>query len=225
MSCVTLKNRDWQVEEVTIINNNGNYKLAVEEIVNRCASLFQENNLINVLDLGCGKGRISLFLAEKGFNVYSVDHFQEALVFLQEKIRSKNMKNIKVFNCNFTDLCFEEHYFDAVISRSTLHHTTLENVKKGINEALRVLKPGGYFVFDLLSQEDSSFGAGEKVEENTFIGSREGEEGILHHYTDLKELECMLKQFSEVEIYKNEYLLVFKGKEFRTKVYDVIAIK
>jgi len=67
---------------------------------------------------------------------------------------------------------------------------------------------------------------GEVIEENTFVGSIEGEEGILHHYTDVEELKRLLKEFSEVNIYKNEYVIDLMGrKEYRSKAFDVIAFK
>jgi len=67
---------------------------------------------------------------------------------------------------------------------------------------------------------------GEVIEENTFVGSIEGEEGILHHYTDVEELKRLLKEFSEVNIYKNEYVIDLMGrKEYRSKAFDVIVFK
>lgn len=76
------------------------------------------------------------------------------------------------------------------------------------------------------SKEDLSYGLGKAIEENTFVGSREGEEGIPHHYTDIEELKELLEMFYKVNISKNEYVIDMpNGKEYRSKVFDIIAFK
>lgn len=78
----------------------------------------------------------------------------------------------------------------------------------------------------MLSKEDSSYGLGQAIEENTFIGSREGEEGIPHHYTDINEIKKLLEEFCEVNIYNNEYIIDgLDGKKYSSKVFDIIAFK
>lgn len=88
------------------------------------------------------------------------------------------------------------------------------------------LKSSGGLIFDILSKDDLSYGLGEAIEENTFVGSREGEEGIPHHYTNIKELEKLLEKFNGASIYKNEYIIDdLNGKEYHSKVFDVITFK
>lgn len=76
-----------------------------------------------------------------------------------------------------------------------LHHARLKDIKRGISEIYRVIKSKGCLILDMLSKDDMSFGFGKAIEENTFVGSREGEEGIPHHYTDKEELKKLLKDF------------------------------
>lgn len=107
-----------------------------------------------------------------------------------------------------------------------MHHALLKDIERGIAEIYRVLKPEGCLIFDMLSKEDLSYGLGKAIEENTFIGSREGEEGIPHHYIDVDELEKLLEKFNETSIYKNEYIIEnLNRKEYRSKIFDVIAFK
>lgn len=109
---------------------------------------------------------------------------------------------------------------------SVLHHAMLKNIEKGIEEIYRVLKPKGCLIFDMLSKDDSSYGLGELVEENAFVGSREGEDGILHHYSDINELKKLLEKFHKTSIYKNEYIIDgLNGKKYSSKVFDVMAFK
>ena len=95
-----------------------------------------------------------------------------------------------------------------------------------INEIFRVLKPGGILITDLLSIEDDSFGLGEEIEKNTFVGGREGEEGIPHFYTTDKEIKEFFKKFDEVKVSKTDYIFeLIDGKEFISKAFDICCLK
>lgn len=107
-----------------------------------------------------------------------------------------------------------------------MHHATYKDIKKAISEIHRILRPSGYFIFDFLSKLDSSYGIGTKIEENTFIGSRSGEENIPHHYTDENELKLLLNSFSRATINKSTYSFHdSKNNEYLSKVFDILTIK
>ncbi len=97
---------------------------------------------------------------------------------------------------------------------------------QGVAEIYRVLKPKGSLILDMLSKDDLSYGLGKAIEENTFVGSREGEDEIPHHYTDTEELKRLLEKFYEVNIYRNEYVIdIPDGREYRSKAFDIIAFE
>lgn len=78
---------------------------------------------------------------------------------------------------------------------------------------------------DFLSVYDDSFGLGQEIEKNTFVGSREGEENVAHHYiTDegIQELTC---KFSTVHVNKSVYHFGLHNIQFSEKVFDVTAVK
>src|SRR5699024_2281800 len=202
------------------------YQISLSDIIKNSINIFTEKNYNRILDLGCGTGRHSLFFAQYGFEVFASDISKESTDVLQEKIHRKNISNISIYNFSFQNILFEDDFFDAVICTSVLHHALLKDIERGIAEIYRVLKPEGCLIFDMLSKEDLSYGLGKAIEENTFIGSREGEEGIHHHYIDVDELEKLLEKFNETNIYKNEYIIEnLNGKEYSSKIFDVIAFK
>lgn len=113
-----------------------------------------------------------------------------------------------------------------MICTSTLHHAVISDIKQGINEVCRVLKPNSYFIFDFLSTLDASYGLGTKIEENTFVGSRSGEEDIPHHYTNKNELKALLNNFSFANINKSIYSFCdSKNNQYTSNVFDIIAVK
>lgn len=216
----------WNINRLKVEKLDGEYQITLSNIIKDSIKEFKEKNYNRILDLGCGTGRNSLFFAEHGFEVFASDISKESTDILRNKIQKKNISNISIYNFDFKDILFENRFFDAVICTSVLHHGKLEDIKRGISEIHRVLKPKGCLIFDMLSKEDLSYGLGELIEENTFVGGREGEDGIPHHYIDMEELKNLLEEFSKVNIYKNEYIIDgIKGKEYRSKVFDIITFK
>lgn len=219
-------NDKWNTHKLSINKIDGEYQISLSEIIKDSINLFKDKKYKKILDLGCGKGRNSLYFAQHGFEVFASDISVKSMNSLKNKIYKKNISNIKVHNFSFTDIQFEDNFFDVVVSTSVLHHAKIKDIEKGISEIYRVLKPHGCFIFDILSKEDASYGLGEVIEKDTFVGSSEGEEDIPHHYTDIKELSDLLKEFREANVYKNEYTIDnLNGKKYSAKVFDVIAYK
>jgi len=217
---------DWNKHRLTIEKIDGEYQISLSHIIKNSIDMFREKGYSKILDLGCGTGRNSLFFAQHGFEVFSSDICKESTEILKDKLYKKRISNISVHNFNFKDILFEDNFFDAVLCVSVLHHARISEIERGLSEIYRVLKSSGGLIFDILSKDDLSYGLGEAIEENTFVGSREGEEGIPHHYTNIKELEKLLEKFNDTSIYKNEYIIDdLNDKEYHSKVFDVITFK
>ena len=93
------------------------------------------------LEIGCGTGIFSELLARSGAGVTAVDLSPE----LAEKARAPtSAPNLKFLVMNVERLEFPDNSFDCVCGSSVLHHLDLA---KALPEMLRVLKPGGAFVF------------------------------------------------------------------------------
>lgn len=85
----------------------------------------------SVLDIGCGYGRISLFLKNCGYKVMAIDS-EEKMV---EEARKKGLRAVKgdAENLNFSD-----NEFDMAVTDGLLEH--FENPEKVLSEELRVTK-------------------------------------------------------------------------------------
>lgn len=217
---------EWNVHKLTVEKIDGEYQISLSDVMTNSLGVFNDKKYNKILDLGCGNGRNSLFFAQHGFEVFASDISNKSIGILKNKVYRKKITNINIYNFSFEDILFENDFFDAVVCTSVLDHAQLKDIKKGIGEIYRVLKPKGCLIFDMPSKEDLSYGLVKAIEENTFVGSREGEEGIPHHYTDIEELKELLEMFYEVSISKNEYVIDMpNGKEYRSKVFDIIAFK
>jgi 2-polyprenyl-6-hydroxyphenyl methylase/3-demethylubiquinone-9 3-methyltransferase len=95
-----------------------------------------------VLDLGCGGGFLSNYLAERGHRVTGIDTTAENLRVARANDRSRTV----IYELgDARALPFARHSFDVVCAMDLLEH--VEDPARVIAEASRVLRPGGLFVF------------------------------------------------------------------------------
>jgi 2-polyprenyl-3-methyl-5-hydroxy-6-metoxy-1,4-benzoquinol methylase len=73
------------------------------------------------LDLGCGEGRVSILLAEKGFSVDAVDRNQDSLDVLRGHIRGLQINNIKVYEVDIKKFKFQRNKYDLAVSLNLFH--------------------------------------------------------------------------------------------------------
>lgn len=96
----------------------------------------------SVLDLGCGNGRAFREITEKGAEYVGVD-FSEELIKEAKFIHPEG--NFKVANA--LQLPFVDEFFDKIYCFAVLHHIPSQELRKQfMEEAQRVLKPGGSFI-------------------------------------------------------------------------------
>lgn len=104
-------------------------------------------NKVSALDIGCGAGLLTNFLASFGHRVSGIDLSEGSLKIAKEKDITASV--------NYTagsayDLPYENESFDIVCAMDLLEH--VDNPEKVIEEASRVLKKGGLFFFHTFSR-------------------------------------------------------------------------
>lgn len=107
-----------------------------ERKIGLCADFLPKNGL--VLDLGCGDGVLNRFISEKA-RLVSFD-----LSFEMLKLNSNSLK----VQGSILSLPFLNDSFDCVVSLTVFQD--LDNARKAIDEAYRVLKVGGRFILSFL---------------------------------------------------------------------------
>lgn len=221
-----LFNNEEKKVEIKIVERFGEKQFEIFPKIINATKTFKSKNIENILDLGCGFGTNTLYLAEEGFQLWAGDKSEKCIDKLKSKVKKLKIENVNYKEIDMRDIPFKDNSFDAVICVSTLEHGAINEIKSTINEIFRVLKPGGILITDLLSIEDDSFGLGEEIEKNTFVGGREGEEGIPHFYTTDKEIKELFKKFEEVKVSKTDYIFeLIDGKEFISKAFDICCLK
>ena len=101
-----------------------------------------------VLDIGCGRGDITIHIGTKAKMSIGIDYSKDG-ISLAKKAKSsfpqEVQKKIKFFEMNATQLKFTDNYFDKVVAIDVLEHLNKQEVKRMMKEVKRVLKPNGVF--------------------------------------------------------------------------------
>lgn len=124
-------------------NQNAQYyakeadKVDTSEHINEFVALLPKH--ANILDAGCGDGRDSGRIAERGFSVTGYDISAGLL-----EIARKHHPDVKFIEGDLRTLPFKSESFDGIwVYASLLHLEKVEDVQKALRECYRVLQPGG----------------------------------------------------------------------------------
>lgn len=122
-----------------------------------------------VVDIGCGRGQLSLALAEQGARVLAID---PSKLMIDELERSAGQRALPGFECLATPierLSMPAESVDAIVTSYALHY--LRDVDKGrlVAAAYHWLRPGG-----LLIVADMMFGRGVTSHDRAIIRSKVG---------------------------------------------------
>lgn len=92
-----------------------------------------------VLDIGCGPGAAVRAAAGSVAHAVGVDR-SESMIAIADR-RSRDLGNVEYAAAGAEDLPFSDETFDRIWAIHSFHHW--EDRERGIDECLRVLRPGG----------------------------------------------------------------------------------
>lgn len=95
------------------------------------------------LDLGCGNGRNSLYLNQKGFEVTAWDKNPMSINNLKQIIEAEGLKNITTDIANLNELKFDGEY-DFILSTVVMMFLERDTIPGLIDNMQRCTRKGGY---------------------------------------------------------------------------------
>lgn len=103
---------------------------------------FEPLNNKRILEIGCGTGRVTEFMANNFAEVYGVDIADEMVEHSKKRLVGKN--NVNLFVTDGLSLPFADDFFDIVFSFIVFQHMPdEETVIKNFKEIARILKKKG----------------------------------------------------------------------------------
>ena len=108
--------------------------------------LLSNRQFDSILEIGCGTGKNTVFLAQIGSVVRSVDFSTGMIEKAKAKVQADNV-HFSIMDIT-THWDFEDQFFDLIVCNLVLEH--IENISFIFREAARVLGPNGYFFINEL---------------------------------------------------------------------------
>lgn len=100
-----------------------------------------------VVDVGSGTGLLSLALAPRVEQIWAIDISPSMVDYLRTKAASAGIDNIDVAVASAVSLPLVDGLADVVVSNYCFHHVDDAGKRRALQEAMRVLRPGGRLVF------------------------------------------------------------------------------
>jgi 2-polyprenyl-3-methyl-5-hydroxy-6-metoxy-1,4-benzoquinol methylase len=97
-----------------------------------------------VLELGCGTGQLSLFLATADRMVIGADLARASLELGAEAARRFGVQGVQFVEMDLRTPGLQARAFDVVVCSGVLHHTP--DPRNAFRAVARLVKPGGYLV-------------------------------------------------------------------------------
>jgi SAM-dependent methyltransferase len=152
----------------------------------------------DVLELGAGQGRDSLYFAKRGFNVQALDFAESGVLAISARAREARLLDslrASTHDCR-EPLPFAAGSFDACYSHMLFCMALATPQLVALSaEVLRVLRPGGVHVYTVRSTADPDCGAGIACGD----GLRESN-GFIVHFFSRELVELLARGFDLVEV-------------------------
>ncbi len=165
--------------------------------------------------LDCGSGgpypKQALFV-QLGFDAIGIEFSDERLEMAQNYAKQNKLELLMQLG-DMRSIEFEPNYFGYVYSWNTIFHMNKIDIKKAIDEMIRVLKPGGLCFINFLSVDSEFSGEGEEQNPGEFL-QIEGDEKIIHTFFTDEESDGFFRNL-EIEILYKEKRILHKKLEDR----------
>ena len=138
----------------------------------------------NILDCGAGGPNppLSVF-RQYGYVTRGIEISESSLSKSAEFCKETGME-LGITRGDMRNLPFGDCTFSFVYSYNSVLHMVKEDIRKSVNEMIRVLKKDGLLYFNLLSVDDCGYGDGEKVGNGEFSQDEDGEKVTHSYYED-----------------------------------------
>jgi SAM-dependent methyltransferase len=147
-----------------------------------------------ILDVGAGRGVFDFRLVSLGYRVLGLEYIQTMVVRGNAEIKERktDSEKMRFVEGDVRDIPFADAGFDAVIDTGLSQHLEDADIAQSISEIARVLKPGGYFVFTVLSRDTEQFGLWQPRYEQKPIFIKDG---LIYHFFSKDDVRTLCEKY------------------------------
>lgn len=154
------KNWDRHVRQADELSRSPGFRELRSQILERANPSADDR----ALDVGAGTGLLALALAPRCHAVWAIDVAPAMVEHLRVVVAGQGIGNVYPLVASAATLPLEDCSVDLVVSNYCFHHLDEGEKRLAVSEVLRVLRPGGRFVFG-----DMMFGWSPGIERNREI--------------------------------------------------------
>ena len=183
----------------------------------KALNFFKEKKINNIIELGAGLGRDSIFFAKNNIKIQALDYSSSGIEIINHKINKDNLKNFistKLFDVR-EKLPFEDNSIDGCYSHMLYCMAlTTEDLEKLNNEIHRILKPNGLNIYTVRHTNDGDYKNGKHIGEDLYEN-----DGFIVHYFSQEKVNTLLNGFENIALEK------FEEGTFPRKLFFVVNKK
>ena len=174
---------------------------------------FEKNNIKEIIELGAGLGRDTVFFAKNKIKVEALDYSSTAIKIIEKKAKDNNLSKL-VSTKHFAvrgKFPYKDNSIKGIFSHM-LYCMALSNsdIKKLNNEILRVLEPGGINIYTVRNTNDGDYKKGIQRGEDMYEN-----DGFIINFFSKKKVNSLLDGF------KNLSTINFEEGSFPRKLFLV----
>ncbi len=154
------------------------------------------------IDIGCGEGYYSIYLASKGFDITGIDLSEMAIQYAKENATSRRV-NVHFEIMDIDDLEQSKERFDFVLEWGLLHHIMPLQRQKYVENINKLLNQGGKYLSVCFNEQSPEFGGAGKKYRKSPLGTKV-------YYSSQNELKELFKPYFHIIEFK--IIKMFGGK-------------
>ena len=183
----------------------------------KALNFFKEKKINNIIELGAGLGRDSIFFAKNNIKIQALDYSSSGIEIINHKIKRDNLSNYistKLFDVR-EKLPFKDNSVDACYSHMLYCMAlTTKDLEKLNNEIHRILKPNGLNIYTVRHTNDGDYKNGKHIGEDLYEN-----DGFIVHYFSEEKVNSLLNGFKNITLEK------FEEGTFPRKLFFIVNEK